>query len=293
MFFKVSDDYKGSFVLSSIGVTLKAGKKVHIEGRKILSPDVKMAIKNGILSPLDENDEYVNKYSCKKSEALVMNKTDKILSIGDTVLKPFASLLISKDLVDSKFFKTAESKGYISIISDDDLKEDSTENNEKVNIKTSIKKGKIVDGEKMETKPVVWDFDKQKLKDAEVIEVTAKDIKTVGEEDNKTAENETLFVDEENKKDNEIPISKDEEKIKINRKKKDSASKKDNEKKIKPVGEEKQIIGNADEDLDSRGNPNKKASDALRHFIAEIEQADIDFVDKIDNDKDNDFFIDD
>ena len=86
MIFKVSDDYKGSFVLSSIKRTLSAGIEVSIAGNGLYASDVKAAIKRGDLIPLYE-EEYaaIEKISY---ESMIVNRTDKVLVLGDIVVKP-------------------------------------------------------------------------------------------------------------------------------------------------------------------------------------------------------------
>lgn len=291
MIFKVSEDYDGTFVLSSIGVILRAGKKICIEKNKILSPDVKMAIKNKILIPFDEecSKEYEEKYSNKSHEMMVMNRTDKILSIGDIILKPWVCLLVSKkDVTNNESFKNAEEKGYIAIISDDsnfnDIEKYNLDKNESnisgVN-KINSKKNKDEKNEKDST-PVVWDFDKQKTKEAEKIEVTAQP-RYVDEDEDKLEDGEKKVNKKKTtkKKATKKKATKKKTPNKKATKKKISKKKtvKKENKEIKPVGDKRVKTEEDIIELDSRGNPIDKPSDVLIDLIESVE-SEVSFVDE-------------
>ena len=289
MLFRVSEKFKGSFVLSTLKKPLSAGMTVSITEKDMYALDVKSVVKKGILIPLD--NKYDKNKEAVSTEAMITNRTDKVLVLGQIVLRPWASLPISKKLIDSISIRAAVENEYIQIISDEDYFYDDEEEEIEEIEEIEEEEEEIVDkklpiGEDRKVEPVIWDFKQKKTKKAEIIPKTP-DIISVDEE---KEEEHIEFIDEENpkkiakkkaskKKASKKKVSKKKiakKRVSKNSKKKENSKKNKNKKKItklEPVGEKKleKTIMDAAIELDSRGNPLSKASDVLQHMIDEID----------------------
>lgn len=293
MIFMVPEDFKGSFVLSTLNKALWAGCHISITGNDIFAPDVKNAIKNGALVPF-EKEEYEN-ISDISHDAMIVNKTAKKLVLGEIILQPWASRLVDKDIADSREVRGAESNGFVAIISDKeslaDQKVKKVRKRPTVVIKSKKKKTaqKTVKKTKKkteETKPVkiveptqreeeenktvaqVWDFQEKKAKEAELVNKVSNIVQV---------EDEETPVKKTKKKTTKKKITA--KKKKATAKKKGKTTKKKKVKAIEPVGQVRKPDENVAVELDSRGNPLQKPSNALEAMIDKaIEE--ISFVDK-------------
>jgi hypothetical protein len=309
MIFRVPESYEGSFVLSTISKALWAGMEVSIVGNDLYAPDVKIAVKRGILVPI--NEEAYGDKSKVAHDAMVVNKTDNILVLGDIVLNPWASLLVEKDIAESSILRTAESRGLVHIVSDEvsyvkpkpqaaKPKVAKTKKTKKPKTKKAVKKETPEQkepeakepepmGEDREVTPMVWDMRKKTLEEAKVVPKTPD----IAEFTDEQPTEEVEFVDSKEEPEEKTGKKKKKAKKKKTKKKTKKASVKKTKKKektpkkkkvkaIQPVGEVKQekTAMEASMDLDDRGKPRKKASDELQHLIDSITGDDITFVDK-------------
>ena len=284
MIFKVSEKIKGSCVLPTLNRVISEGMELSITGNDLYQGDIKSAIKNGVLVPSKE--KYTEEMSKIKPNVILTNKTDRVLILGDIVLKPKFSLSISKEKRNDLDVLSAEKRGLIEIISD-----------EKKVIKEKVKKEvkeKSSDyiapksGEDIKVKPVVWDFREQDIKEAQVVP-KAEDIVEIEDEDIKID-----FIDnkeEEEEKPTKKTVKKTTKKktitkkaVKKTTKKKETTAKSKKVKTVMPAGEKKEpkTAMDAAIELDSRGNPiGDKPSEILQHLIDDINApGDIDFADQ-------------
>ena len=295
MIFKVPKKFKGSYVLTTLQRVLAAGQTVSICGNDLYAADVKAAIENGSLIPVGE------KYIAKEGSdtAILMNKTGKLLILGDISLRPGGGIPVNKEKIASSMpIQGAKRDGLVEIVSDDGFEEPSPkpkksakkkkveENVQIVEIKEETEEEPKMGGDKDVT-PTVWDFKTKKLKEAEVVPKTPNPFINIDEEETKAEDAE--FIDDKSKTTKKKKKRKTKKKVKKKKavkktiKKKGKTSKKKKVKTIEPVGEVKPEKTEADVaiELDSRGNPVDKPSDTLQHLIDSLgEPEDVEFVDK-------------
>ena len=282
MIFKVSEKIKGSCILPTLNRVISEGMELSITGNDLYQGDIKSAIKNGVLVPFKE--KYTEEMSKTKPSVILTNKTDRVLILGDIVLKPKFSLSISKEKRNDLDILSAEKRGLIEIVSDE--KKVTKEKIKKVTKEKSSDYIVPESGEDRKVKPVVWDFREQEIKDAQVVP-KAEDIVKIEDEDIKID-----FVDDEEKEEEEKKSTKKMTKkktttkksVKKTTKKKETKAKSKKVKTVMPVGEKKELKTSMDAaiELDSRGNPlGNKPSDILQHLIDDINApGDIDFADQ-------------
>ena len=275
MIFTVPEDFEGSFVLNTLKKALSRGMTVSISGNDLYAPDVKMAIKRGSLISIGDDYDESNNLS---SEAMIVNRTDKILVLGKIILRPWASMMVSKDDLDNISIIAAEKNDFVHIISDEVSYETSKKAKKKVAKKKSKAKKKIVKKEEIveevfedeevfdeekdqfipgaerEVTPKVWNFREQESVEAQVVPTTP-DIIQVDEPEVEDVE----FVDESSEVQKTAPKAKTKKKaskkkaskkkakkkatkkkaVKKTIKKKGKAQKKKKVKAIEPVGDKK------------------------------------------------------
>jgi hypothetical protein len=300
MIFKVSEKFKGSCVLGTLNRPIWAGVELSIGGNDLYAVDVKAAIKKGILVPVDE--KYTKKMEKTSDHIKIINKTNSTVILGEIVLGPFVSRLISKEERNIPSLLTAEENNVIKIISDkneevEEVEEVEIEENDNEIINKEEEKTKEEDlnkkveyvvpetGEDKEVEPVVWNFKSKKAEKAITVPKTEGLIE-IDEDENKVD-----FIDKEKNKTKKVikkrKYSKKKKSTKkIATKKKVKSKKKKNVKTIQTVGEEKVNKTAADIaiELDSRGNPiGDKPSDTLKHLIESITPEDIQFTDQEQN----------
>jgi hypothetical protein len=283
MIFKVPEDYKGSFVLKTVDRALWAGVRISIVPPDLYSSDVKAAIKNKVLIPI-KSEEY-DKISDLSYDVMLVNRTDRRLVLGSVVLKPWASQVVSKHICSTPEVIGAESNGFIHIVTD----EKTYDNQDAVFENIPEEKKKIVEDnskkeKELSTTAKVWDFQKQSIKDAELVPKVGEMVRIDEEEESDDID----FVDSENKntskkkksakKKKETSKNKTKKK-KVNKKKEETATKK-RKTNIKPVGKKREEIKDVVVPIDSRGNIiSEKPSDVLNAMIGDLVE-DVDFVDK-------------
>ena len=307
MIFTVPEDFEGSFVLNTLNRALSKGMTVSICGNDIYASDVKMAIKRGSLIPNSEDD--YDESSNLSHDAMVVNKTDRILVLGKIILRPWASLLVSKDDTNNVSIRSAENNGFIHIISDEVSYGGPKKAKKKASKKKATKKkkvakkqveeevfeedkGQFVPGAEREVTPKVWNFREQESVDAQVVPTTP-DILQVDEPEVEDIE----FVDESLESQKVTPKVKIKKKttkkatkkkvtkkkaVKKTIKKKGKVQKKKKVKVIEPVGDKKipKTQMDAAIELDSRGRPIENASDTLNHLVdSYTDLAEVSFVD--------------
>jgi len=282
MIFKVSEKIKGSCILPTLNRVISEGMELSITGNDLYQGDIKSAIKNGVLVPFKE--KYTEEMSKTKPSVILTNKTDRVLILGDIVLKPKFSLSISKEKRNDLDILSAEKRGLIEIVSDE--KKVTKEKIKKVTKEKSSDYIVPESGEDRKVKPVVWDFREQEIKDAQVVP-KAEDIVKIEDEDIKID-----FVDDEEKEEEEKKSTKKMTKkktttkksVKKTTKKKETKAKSKKVKTVMPVGEKKELKTSMDAaiELDSRGNPlGNKPSDTLQHLVDEVNAPeDISFADQ-------------
>ncbi len=300
MNFIVSEKLKGSCVLNTLARAIWKGMSVSICGNKLYAPDIKLAIKRGILIPVE--DEYSEEMASTSYDVVIVNKTDKLLVLDEMVLKPGASKIVSKVIAGTVAIQSAKKNGFISIISDEKkTKKVKSKKKTKKTKKTKIKK-KIVEieiekeqpeyvtpktGADKEVKALAWNF-RDKIIEEAVVAPTCAEMVVV---DKETAE-DIDFVDNPLEAQQVIPEKKTKKttkkkasKRKADRKtikKKGKVTKKRKVKSIEPVGDKKipKTQMDAAIELDSRGNPIDGAN-LLDHLIDSLtEPLDVPFVDQ-------------
>ncbi len=159
MILRVPDDFKGSFVLSTLEKACWAGMQIVVSGNDLYAPDIKAAIKKKMLVPFikGEYDEYAD----TNHEVLIVNRTNRKLVLGKIVLNPKAALPIERSLAESSIIQGAESDDLISIISDDDSfqnKNDFFEDEEEIEEEEDIEEENIEDeDESIEEENIIED----------------------------------------------------------------------------------------------------------------------------------------
>jgi hypothetical protein len=272
MIFIVSDKCKGSLSLNSLQKIVKSGSKIAIDSSKILCPDVQAAIANQILIPLEEK-EYKNKYKNVSPEAIIVNKTNKIMVLGNIVLRPQASLTVDKSFTTSFDVVQAKKQGYIDVVSKkEDIKVTPSQPDLSEPVDSIPEEKAPLRGEDRPVTPQVWDFREKKAVNAVVVP-KSEDVTVVDNEEDKKEE-----------KDASIGVVKEKTKTKAGKNKKDKKGKPTKIQKgkaIKPVGENRpeKTSMEAQMDLDEQGHPINKVADAMRDIIKKVTGDDISFVD--------------
>ncbi len=294
MIFKVPDDFKGSFVLSSLQKALWAKMQISITGNDLYSSDIKAAVKRGILVPFIEG-EY-DEMEDIHSEVVIINRTDRSLVLDDIVIKPGKSAIVSRDKAESGIIQGAESDGLISIITESAVLGNKPEKKAKTKKKESKKKEAVeyvepIEDHIEEQKPVakVWDFQKGETEDAvlvnkvsDIVEVETEEAEDVDMVDDKKKSIKKKVTKKKvaKKKAAKKKFTKKKASAKKSAKKKGKSSKSKKVKEIKPVGEIKEP-SDVVFPLDSRGNPlGEKPSDVLESLIDEHTPDDISFADE-------------
>ncbi len=155
MIFTVPKSFKGSFVLNTLDRALSKGMTVSISVNKLYAADVKMAIDGGILVPVEE--EYGEDQLGVSHDVVIVNKTDRVVVLGETVLNPKGSLLVSKDILGDTAIRSAIKNGLIGIISKDAPKKKTTK---KKAVKKKTTKKKVV---KKEVEEEVFDENEEQF----------------------------------------------------------------------------------------------------------------------------------
>ena len=301
MIFTVPENFEGSLVLNTLKRALSKGMTVSISGNDLYANDIKIAIRQGVL--VSVNGDYNEEMANISSEVVIVNMTDRVLILGEIVLNPNGSLSVSKDISETGPVHSAEKSKLIRIISDSkvvskkDAKKSIAKNKAVIKKKVEeieeevfeeeTQEDNITHGAEREVKAKVWNFREQDAEDAFVVP-NAPDMLRVDEEeeipdvdfvDEPESHPNVDFVDESVevqkvsvkkvvKKKSVKKVTKKKE-VKKTIKKKGKATKKKKVKAIEPVGDKKlpKTQMDADYELDSRGKPLGKASDALNSLI--------------------------
>jgi len=298
MIFTVPEDFKGSFVLNTLNKALSGGMSVSIYGNDLYAPDVKMAIGKGVLVP--DDGEYDKKMASLSNEAMIVNRTDRVLVLGEIILRPWASLLVNKNIANGAVIQSAAKSGFVHVVSDE--KSFSSQKFSKTSIKDEVKdiedtkKTEFVPGAERQVKAKVWNFREQESEDASVVPTTP-DMIDVTEEpepgdidfiDKPVKTKKTVAKKKSTKRSTKKSTKKtvkkasDKKEVKNTIKKKGKAAKKAKVKSIEPVGDKRipKTSMDAAIELDSRGRPIENASDVLNHLIDSLNLPDeISFVD--------------
>ena len=303
MIFTVPKNFKGSFVLNTLDRALSKGMTVSISGNKLYATDIKMAIAAGILVPV--GDEYGEDKIGVSHDVVLVNKTSRVMVLGETVLNPNGSLLVSKDALGDTAIKAAIKNGLIGVISKDAPKKKKATKKavkKKITKKKVVKKvveeevfdedeEQFVHGSERQVKAKVWNFREQESEEAQIVPQTP-DMISVDEEEVEDID----FVDEpleaqkvkakkkkvtKKAKKKAVKKAKKKKAVKKTIKKKGKATKKRKVKALEPVGDKRipKTQMDAAIELDSRGRPLGKASDTLNHLIDSIDTSEVAFVD--------------
>jgi len=281
MIFKVSKEYKGSCMLPTLGKVVWANVTVSISEEDLRADDIRVAVKKGILVPVDE--EY-NEEALMDKDVIIVNNSDTPLVVGSVTLRPNGSLPISKETAQSAEIITAGRDGIITILSDESLS-DEEDDSDYVKVKEPAKAKKKAkktsapeppkSGEDKDPTAKTWNFQTKKAEDAVKIEKSTE-FTNLDEE----AE-DVEFIDA--KKSKAKKKAKKKTKKASNNKKKVKSKKRRKVKELTPVGEKKVPKTEMDAmiELDSRGNSiGEKPGDVLAHLIDSIgAPEDINFVD--------------
>ena len=114
MIFTVPKNFKGSFVLNTLNRALSKGMTVSISGNDLYASDIKTAISLGILVPVGE--DYGEDKIGVSHDVVIVNTTSRVMVLGETVLNPNGSLLVSKDVLGDTSIKTAIKNGFIKVV---------------------------------------------------------------------------------------------------------------------------------------------------------------------------------
>ena len=304
MNFTVSEKLKGSCVLNTLGRAIWKGMSVSICGNKLYAPDIKLAIKRGILIPVE--DEYSEEMANTSYDVVIVNKTDKLLVLDKMVLKPGGSKIVSKVIAGTIAIQSARKNGLINIISDELETKKSKKKTKKTKKKSKKKskkktkkkaKKKVVKTEEeensayvtpetgadREVKALAWNFRDKSIEEAQIAPKAAEMVVV----DKETVE-DIDFVDNPLEAQQVTPKKKTKKKASKKKaarktiKKKGKATKKRKVKSIEPVGDKRLPKTQMDAaiELDSRGNPIDGAN-LLDHLIDSLaEPSDVPFVDQ-------------
>lgn len=285
MVFKVSQNIKGSLILSSVGYPLQANSKVALSQKQMYSDDVRNAIKNKILIP--QSDEPVKEIE-EDPSVVVVNKLNRVLILGNITVPPMGSVLVDKINENLPFIKQAAKNKLISVVQDaysenpidfgvvediieevvqEDIEENSVEKNTTEEEPANIEP---------QSSPQVWDMRKQKLQEGDRTNKTSEAIEVKDEENVVEVKNEEDdFI---NELDSINDTQNNQEELETQK-----VSSKKTTKAIEPVGEKKETTNEA-VPLDSNGNIiTEKPSKVIEEMIEGFEHDDLDFVDKKDN----------
>jgi hypothetical protein len=261
MIFLVSNKCKGSLSLNSLSAIVKSGNKISIESSKILCPDVQAAIASKVLVPVDEK-EYRSKYKGILPDVIVVNKTNKIMVLGDKVLKPLSSINTSQDFANSLDVVQAKKRGLIDIVSKKaDIKDALSKTEEPQQVVSDPEEKVVLRGEDRPVKPQAWDFREKKVVDAVPVP-KAEDV---------------IFVDADAGKKPKKAASS----LKKKKDKKGKRGKIQKGKAIQPVGEARPEKTSAEAilDTDTQNRPGQKVAEVIEDIVRKISGEDISFVD--------------
>ncbi len=282
MNFKVSKKYKGSCVLPTLNKSIWAGMTFSINGNDLYAPDIKIAIKKGILISVDKK---YNKETAKISHNMTITNISKTsLILGEITLKVGSSLRVNKDDKNIFHINSAQAANLLIIISNDKVLTKKTikkKAKKKTTKKTNTKVVEYVTPKTGEDKnPIAkaWNFKTKETVEAKKVPRTEEFVEVDREEEN------IEFIDKEknttkkkikNKKTTKKAKKKKSKKKKRKKttKKKEKTSKSKKVKTLEPVGDVKPEKTAFDEaiELDSRGNLiGEKPSDTLQHLIDTI-----------------------
>ena len=122
MKFKVSSKVKGSLILKSIGRPVAAGATVHVEGHALYADDIQRALKTGLLTPSNPEEQIKIKEEIinKTTEVVLINKSDRVVIIGGVSIRPNGSTIRDINELDINAVKQCIEKGLIQVIVDVD-----------------------------------------------------------------------------------------------------------------------------------------------------------------------------
>ena len=148
MKFKVSEKVKGSLILKSLGRAVSTGTTVYVEGDSLYANDIQMAIKAGLLTPStpEEKIEVREKIINKTNEAVIVNKTDRVVIIGNFPIRPNGSAIKDLSKLDMNVLRKCIENGLIQVITD----VDEEMSNDKFPTTNKVKTEKIEQAEQIE-----------------------------------------------------------------------------------------------------------------------------------------------
>lgn len=149
MKFKVSQKVKGSLILKTLGRPVKSGTVVYVEGSNLYADDIKNALKSGLLinDGPDIKNEVKEDIMNKSADAVIINKTERVVIVGDIPIRPNGSAIRKIDTLDMGVLRKSIEAGLIQVITDVD--EGLFEDTDTSDIDKTIKK-MDVDDEKIE-----------------------------------------------------------------------------------------------------------------------------------------------
>lgn len=321
MKFKVSAKVKGSLILKSLGRAVSSGTTVFVEGNTLYADDVQRAIKSGLLVSLTPEAEIEVRENIinKSSEVVIINKTDRVVIVGNFPIRPNGSAIKEIDSLDMNAIKKCVETGLIQVITEVDndffdkpaSKKKSTVKKvekEKTELETGIeileetsgeismeeelrqlveeseateKTTKTEDNDK-ESKAVVWDFRAQETKEPETVPKTSQQLLyDENEEEDIDMVDAIDEVNEVEEEDKEIQLISD--KIESMKKQlaKKKASKKKTSKKKDPAFKKPKFTRESDEDIaQPLDSMGKPLTDDMTHMIDDANGKEISFCDQ-------------
>jgi len=284
MIFKVSSKVKSSLALNTLKCSYDTGSSVSIDEKDLYAADIRAAIDGGLLIPSDK--DACGKILKESSRVEIINPTDKVMVLGSSILRPNGSLTISREMLQEDFIRRALESGHIVLKEDKKVvknkvvkkkvrkivEEDIIKKEEKVLLERM--KEKMAEEEKPTT-PVTWNLRTQEAEEAKSVDKNKTPIKV--EADNKKI---VKKLKKKAKKKSKKKTTK--KSVKKSTKKKDNKPISKKDRIISPSGEKRlaKTAADAAVELDSRGNPLNKASDALNHLIDDLSSNQIGFVDE-------------
>jgi len=248
MIFTVPEDLKGSFVLGTLKRALSKGMSVSVDGDDLYAPDIKMAIKRGILIPVGE--EYDDEKANTSHEVTVQNRTERVLVLGALVLRPLQALMVSRGIARSVAVLSAEKNGFVHVIYDDEATSKKTAKKKttkkkatkkkvtkkkatkkKTTKKKEVEEEEFIPGADRKVTAKVWNFRDQESEDADIVPKTP-DIHYVTEDEHEDVD----FVDDPLEAQEVEPKKKSKKKAVSKKKVKKASKKKATKKTIKKKG---------------------------------------------------------
>jgi len=115
MIFTVSSKLGSNLILQTLDYAKKPGGVISIEGNDLNAPDVVMAVNKGFLIPKNEEEYKKVQMGIDEDRLTIENKTQSLLVLGATTMRPGAISVVKRADVDMKRVIMAHNSGQIEV----------------------------------------------------------------------------------------------------------------------------------------------------------------------------------